>query len=50
MKKLLLIALIISLSFTVTNSNSESDEICCTWVNTSYTSGEPPQKLIFSFD
>ena len=29
---------------------AESDEICCTWVNSKYVSGNPPQKLIFSFD
>ena len=50
MKILLLLALCSSLLIFATNSYSESDEICCTWVNTNYTSGNPPQKLIFSFD
>ena len=50
MKKLLLLALCSSLLIFATNSYSESDEICCTWVNTNYTSGNPPQKLIFNFD
>ena len=50
MKKLFLLALCSSLLIFATNSYSGSDEICCTWVNTNYTSGDPPQKLIFHFD
>jgi len=50
MKKLLLLALCSSLLIFATNSYSGSDEICCTWVNANYTSGGPPQKLIFNFD
>ncbi len=50
MKKLFLLALCSSLLIFATNSYSESDEICCSWVNTNYTSGDPPQKLIFHFD
>jgi hypothetical protein len=29
---------------------SESDEICCSWVNTKYVSGDRPQKLMLNFD
>jgi hypothetical protein len=50
MKKLLLLALCGSLLIFATNSYAESDEICCTWVNTNYTSANPPQKVIFNFD
>jgi len=28
----------------------KSDEICCTWVNTSYHAGKPPQKISFHYD
>jgi hypothetical protein len=28
----------------------QSDEICCTWINTDYTSSERPQKMIFNYD
>ena len=29
---------------------SESDNICCTWVNMKYTSAQRPQKLIRNYD
>ena len=50
MKKLLLLALCSSLLIFATHSFSESDEICRTWVNMDYSSGNPPQKLIFNYD
>jgi hypothetical protein len=49
-KKLLLLALFTTLLIFATNLYAESDEICCSWVNTNYTSGDPPQKLNFHFD
>ena len=47
MKKLLLLALCTSLLIFATNSYSESDEICCTWVNTNYTSGKLIEKAVY---
>jgi hypothetical protein len=29
---------------------SGSEEICCSWVNTKYETGKPPQKLTFHYD
>lgn len=29
---------------------AESDEICCTWINASYKSDKPPQKIMFHYD
>jgi hypothetical protein len=29
---------------------AQSDEICCTWINTEYASGDRPQKMIFNYD
>lgn len=50
MRVLFIVALCISLLFYAGQSFSESDEICCTWVNTKYVSSDRPQKLIFNFD
>ncbi len=50
MRALFIIALCLSLVFSAGKTFAESDEICCTWVNTKYVSGDPPQKLIFAFD
>jgi len=50
MKVLLVTTLCISLVFYAGEVLSESDEICCTWINTKYVSGNPPQKLIFNYD
>lgn len=50
MKVLIVAAICISLMFYVGEAFSESDEICCTWVNTKYVSGDRPQKLMFNFD
>ena len=32
------------------DSFAQPDEICCTWINTAYTSGDRPQKMIFNYD
>jgi hypothetical protein len=29
---------------------SQSDEICCTWINMAYASGDRPPKMIFNYD
>ena len=50
MKVLIVAAICISLMFYASEAFSESDEICCTWVNTKYVSGDRPQKLMFNFD
>ena len=50
MRALFIIALCLSLVFYAGETFAESDEIFCTWVNTKYVSGDPPQKLIFAFD
>ena len=50
MKTLFVSALCIFLLFYAEKAFSESDEICSTWVNLKYTSGDPPQKLILNYD
>jgi hypothetical protein len=50
MRVLFIAALCISLMFYAGMTFAESDEICCTWVNTKYVSGNPPQKLILNYD
>jgi hypothetical protein len=50
MRVLFIAALCISLMFYAGMTFAESDEICCTWVNTNYVSGDRPQKLMFNFD
>jgi len=50
MRVLFIAAFCISLIFYAGQSFSQSDEICCTWINTKYVSGDRPQKLIFNFD
>lgn len=32
------------------NTFPQSDEICCTWINTEYDSNVQPQKMIFNYD
>ena len=50
MKVLIFAAICISLMFYAGEAFSESDEICCTWVNTKYISGDRPKNLMFNFD
>jgi hypothetical protein len=50
MRVLLIAAICISFVLFAGETFSESDEICCTWVNTKYESGTPPQKLMFNYD
>jgi hypothetical protein len=50
MKKVLLFILCFFLLLLTVESLAGSDEICCTWINTAYTSGNPPQKLVFNYD
>ena len=50
MKVLFFAAICISLMIYAGEALSESDEICCTWINTKYVSGDRPQKLMINFD
>jgi len=50
MKTLFVSALCILLLFYAEKTFSETDEICCTWVNLKYTSVASPQKLILNYD
>ena len=50
MRTLCIIGLCIILVLYSETTFSESDEICCTWVNMNYTSGKPPGKLIRNYD
>ncbi len=50
MKVLFVTAICISIVFYAGEAFSESDEICGTWINTKYVSGNRPQKLILSYD
>ena len=50
MRALFVAAICISLMFYAGEAFSESDEICYTWVNTKYVSGDRPQKLMFNLD
>ena len=50
MRVLFIAALCISLMFYAGMTFAESDEICYTWINTKYVSGNRPQKLILNYD
>ena len=50
MKALMALAICLSLVFYAGVTLSESDEICCTWVNVKYETGTPPQKIMFHYD
>jgi hypothetical protein len=50
MKALFVAALCISLIFYAGKTFAESEEICCTWINTEYTSDSRPQKIEFHID
>ena len=50
MRVLSIVALCISLMIYAGQSFSGSEEICCTWLNTNYVSGDRPQKLMINFD
>ena len=50
MRALYITIFCLSLVFYSGETLAESDEICCTWVNSKYVSGDHPQKLIFAFD
>ena len=50
MRASIALAICLSLVFYAGVSLSESDEICCTWVNTKYETGTPPQKIMFHYD
>lgn len=50
MRSLCLFVLCAFILFYAGDIFSQSDEICCTWVNTQYESGERPQKMIFNYD
>jgi hypothetical protein len=50
MKVLTALAICLSMFFYASVSLSESDEICCSWVNTTYEIGKSPQKIAFHYD
>ena len=50
MRVLFIAAICLSLTLYAGEVFSESDEICCTWVNTKYISGDRPQMLMLNFD
>ena len=50
MRALYITIFCLALVFYAGETLAESDEICCTWVNSKYVSGDHPQKLIFAFD
>lgn len=50
MKTLIALAIGLSVLFYASVSFSESDEICCTWINAKYDAGRPPQKIMFHYD
>jgi len=50
MKTLYIIGLCIILICYAEITSSESDELCCTWLNVKYNTSKPPQKLILAFD
>ena len=50
MRLLIVLAICTSLLLYAGETYPQSDEICCTWVNTEYEAQERPQKMIFNFD
>ena len=50
MRVCITLAICFSILFYAMASLSESDEICCTWVNTNYDSGKRPNKIMFHYD
>jgi len=50
MRALLVLSIFICLALYPLETMSESDVICCTWLNTQYGSGNPPQKITFHYD
>ena len=50
MRALMALAICLSFVFYASVTLSESDEICCTWVNAKYETGTPPQKIMFHYD
>lgn len=50
MKPLFVLILCASLLFYAGDTFPQSDEICCTWINTEYVSSDRPQKIIFNYD
>lgn len=50
MRALIALAICFSLVLYAGVTLSESDEICCTWVNTKYETGKTPHKIMFHYD
>ena len=50
MRPLFVLVLCASLLFYAGDTFPQSDEICCTWINTEYVSSDRPQKIIFNYD
>jgi hypothetical protein len=50
MRALIVLTICLSMLFYADVSLSESDEICCTWINLKYIHGKSPQKVVFHHD
>lgn len=50
MRSLFVMVLCASLLFYAGDTFPQSDEICCTWINTEYESSVQPAKMIFNYD
>ena len=50
MRALITLTICLSMLFYADVSLSESDEICCTWINLKYIQGKLPQKVVFHHD
>lgn len=50
MRALIVLTICLSMFIYADVSLSESDEICCTWINLKYIEGKIPQKVVFHHD
>ena len=50
MRTLFILSWCVFIALFAVNSYSESEPICCTWVNFEYVEGARPQKLILNYD
>lgn len=50
MRALYVLVLCAALMIYAGNIFAQSDEICCTWINTKYEASDRPEKMIFNYD
>lgn len=50
MRSFYVLVLCASLLFYAGGTFPQSDEICCTWINTNYEASARPEKMIFNYD